>query len=144
MAMWEWKKSLSLFSVLLFVLLVGALARVQKDEATLNLSAAEELQSSPTSTMAEKLEGLNEHAVDDPEEVARMVEMATRNSTERRKLGFFSCGTGNPIDDCWRCDANWQRNRKRLADCGIGFGRNAIGGRDGRYYVVTDPGDDDP
>ncbi|KAL0366760.1 UNVERIFIED_CONTAM: putative pectate lyase 8 [Sesamum radiatum] len=161
MAMWEWKKSLSLFSVLLFVLLVGALARVQKDEATLNLrfafvgfayvyenarflNAAEDLQSSPTSTMAEKLEGLNEHAVDDPEEVARMVEMATRNSTERRKLGFFSCGTGNPIDDCWRCDANWQRNRKRLADCGIGFGRNAIGGRDGRYYVVTDPGDDDP
>ncbi|KAL0392611.1 UNVERIFIED_CONTAM: putative pectate lyase 8 [Sesamum radiatum] len=143
--MWEWKKSLSLFSVLLFVLLVGALARVQKDETTLNLSAAEEeLQSSPISTMAEKLEGLNEHAVDDPEEVARMVEMATRNSTERRKLGFFSCGTGNPIDDCWRCDANWQRNRKRLADCGIGFGRNAIGGRDGRYYVVTDPGDDDP
>ncbi|KAG6423018.1 hypothetical protein SASPL_113401 [Salvia splendens] len=94
------------------------------------------------------LEGIeeyyNEHAVDDPEEVARMVEMATRNSTERRKLGFFSCGTGNPIDDCWRCDANWQSNRKRLADCGIGFGRNAIGGRDGLYYVVTDAGDDDP
>ncbi|CAN1278757.1 Probable pectate lyase 15, partial [Linum perenne] len=36
----------------------------------------------------------------------------------RRKLGYFSCGTGNPIDDCWR--------------------------RDGRYYVVTDPRDDDP
>lgn len=67
-----------------------------------------------------------------------------RNSTERRKLGFFSCGTGNPIDDCWRCDPSWQKNRKRLADCGIGFGRNAIGGRDGRFYVVTDPGDDDP
>lgn len=70
---------------------------------------------------------------------------ATRNSTERRrKLGYFSCGTGNPIDDCWRCDRNWQRNRKHLADCGIGFGRNAIGGRDGRYYVVTDAGDDNP
>ncbi|KAK3000811.1 hypothetical protein RJ639_017417 [Escallonia herrerae] len=67
-----------------------------------------------------------------------------QNSTERRKLGYFSCGTGNPIDDCWRCDPNWHRNRKRLADCGIGFGRNAIGGRDGRFYVVTDPGDDDP
>ncbi|CAN1278753.1 Probable pectate lyase 15, partial [Linum perenne] len=66
------------------------------------------------------------------------------NSTERRKLGYFSCGTGNPIDDCWRCDPHWQKNRKRLADCGIGFGRNAIGGRDGRYYVVTDPRDDDP
>ena len=59
-------------------------------------------------------------------------------------MGYFSCGTGNPIDDCWRCEHNWQSNRKRLADCGIGFGRNAIGGRDGRYYVVTDPGDDDP
>lgn len=59
-------------------------------------------------------------------------------------MGYFSCGTGNPIDDCWRCDPNWQRNRKRLADCGIGFGRNAIGGRDGKFYVVTDPRDDDP
>lgn len=67
-----------------------------------------------------------------------------KNSTNRRKLGYFSCGTGNPIDDCWRCDRNWQRNRKRLADCGIGFGRNAIGGRDGRYYVVTDSSDNDP
>ncbi|KAK4492437.1 hypothetical protein RD792_003247, partial [Penstemon davidsonii] len=67
-----------------------------------------------------------------------------RNSTERRKLGFFSCGTGNPIDDCWRCDRNWMRNRRRLADCSMGFGRNAIGGRDGRYYVVTNPNDDDP
>lgn len=66
------------------------------------------------------------------------------NGTARRNLGFFSCVTGNPIDDCWRCDPNWQRNRRRLADCGIGFGRNAIGGRDGRYYVVTDPRDDDP
>lgn len=58
-------------------------------------------------------------------------------------MGYFTCGTGNPIDDCWRCDRNWQKNRKRLADCGIGFGRNAIGGRDGRFYVVTDPTDHD-
>ncbi|KVH94239.1 AmbAllergen [Cynara cardunculus var. scolymus] len=87
----------------------------------------------------------NDSAVDeDPERVASMVDMNIRNSTERRKLGFLSCGTGNPIDDCWRCDRNWQRHRKRLADCAIGFGRNAIGGRDGRYYVVTDPNDDNP
>ncbi|RZR91998.1 hypothetical protein BHM03_00020228 [Ensete ventricosum] len=66
------------------------------------------------------------------------------NSTARRALGYLSCGTGNPIDDCWRCDPEWHLHRKRLADCGIGFGRNAIGGRDGRYYVVSDPGDDDP
>ncbi|XP_009411363.2 probable pectate lyase 8 isoform X1 [Musa acuminata AAA Group] len=83
-------------------------------------------------------------AVDDPELVASEVDMMISNSTSRRALGYLSCGTGNPIDDCWRCDPEWHRHRKRLADCGIGFGRNAIGGRDGRFYVVTDPGDDDP
>lgn len=68
---------------------------------------------------------------------------AIENSTSRRKLGFLSCGKGNPIDDCWRCDRHWHKNRKRLADCGIGFGRNAIGGRNGRFYVVTDSSDHD-
>ncbi|CAH2038919.1 unnamed protein product [Thlaspi arvense] len=90
----------------------------------------------------------NKHAVTNPDDVAdevlALVEMSVRNHTERRKLGYFTCGTGNPIDDCWRCDRNWHKNRKRLADCGIGFGRNAIGGRDGRFYVVTDPRDDNP
>ncbi|KAG9154401.1 hypothetical protein Leryth_000838 [Lithospermum erythrorhizon] len=86
----------------------------------------------------------HEQAVDNPDEIAADVDMSIRNSTSRRNLGFFSCGTGNPIDDCWRCDRSWQRNRKRLADCAIGFGRNAIGGRDGKYYVVTDPNDVDP
>ncbi|KAF5780461.1 putative pectate lyase [Helianthus annuus] len=66
-----------------------------------------------------------------------------RNSTERRKLGYLSCGTGNPIDDCWRCDQNWQRHRKRLAECAIGFGHSAVGGRDSKYYIVTNPNDDD-
>ncbi|CAA7058867.1 unnamed protein product [Microthlaspi erraticum] len=86
----------------------------------------------------------HEHAVENPEEVAAMVDMSIRNSTERRRLGYFSCSTGNPIDDCWRCDRRWQSRRKHLANCAIGFGRNAIGGRDGRYYVVSDPGDDNP
>ncbi|KQK06711.1 hypothetical protein BRADI_2g27954v3, partial [Brachypodium distachyon] len=54
------------------------------------------------------------------------------------------CGTGNPVDDCWRSDPRWADNRRRLADCGIGFGRNAIGGKNGPTYVVTDPSDDDP
>ncbi|KAI3941977.1 hypothetical protein MKW92_010802 [Papaver armeniacum] len=79
----------------------------------------------------------HEHAVVDPDEVVSQVAMTIRNSTERRNLGYFSCGTGNPIDDCWRCGKSWHKNRKCLAECGIGFGRNAIGGRDGRYYVVT-------
>lgn len=64
---------------------------------------------------------------------------STINSTRR---GLLSCATGNPIDDCWRCDPDWERNRKRLADCGIGFGRDAIGGKNGKVYVVTDPRDD--
>ncbi|VAH40061.1 unnamed protein product [Triticum turgidum subsp. durum] len=83
-------------------------------------------------------------AVEDPEAVVSQVHMSIRNSTARRNLGYLSCGTGNPIDDCWRCDSDWHNNRQRLADCGIGFGRNAIGGRDGKIYVVTDAGDDDP
>ncbi|CAA0838643.1 Probable pectate lyase 22 [Striga hermonthica] len=56
--------------------------------------------------------------------------------------GLTSCRTGNPIDDCWRCDPEWETNRKVLADCAIGFGRNATGGRDGDFYVVTSPNDD--
>ncbi|XP_027167624.1 probable pectate lyase 18 [Coffea eugenioides] len=83
--------------------------------------------------------------VRDPELVAQEVQRSIANATRaRRKLGYLSCGTGNPIDDCWRCQPDWEQNRQRLADCGIGFGKNAVGGRDGRIYVVTDSGDDDP
>ncbi|CAN1770600.1 Probable pectate lyase 12, partial [Linum perenne] len=32
-----------------------------------------------------------------------------------------ACFTGNPIDDCWKCDPDWPNNRQRLADCAIGF-----------------------
>ncbi|KZV16918.1 putative pectate lyase 8 [Dorcoceras hygrometricum] len=72
-----------------------------------------------------------------PQAKAPAVDVISQNATE-------TCGTGNPMDDCWRCDPNWMRHRRRLADCAVGFGRNAIGGRDGRYYVVSDPSDDDP
>ncbi|KAL4366370.1 hypothetical protein GQ457_05G010950 [Hibiscus cannabinus] len=81
-------------------------------------------------------------AVPDPESVVDEVHKSINAS--RRNLGYLSCGTGNPIDDCWRCDPNWERNRQKLADCGIGFGKNAMGGKNGRIYVVTDAGDDDP
>ncbi|MED6174319.1 hypothetical protein PIB30_067974 [Stylosanthes scabra] len=77
--------------------------------------------------------------VQDPESVVHELHKITNDS--RRNLAYFSCGTGNPIDDCWRCDPNWESNRKRLADCVVGFGRRTIGGRDGKYYVVTDPSD---
>ncbi|GJZ53375.1 probable pectate lyase 8 [Tanacetum coccineum] len=138
----------SLFLLMISLLVVGVVfANAADDDLSIRVVESEMLQSMNMSSMearAKKSESLNEKAVQDPEEVVSMVEMSMRNSTERRKLGFLSCGTGNPIDDCWRCDPNWQKNRKRLADCGIGFGRNAIGGRDGRFYVVTDSGDDDP
>ncbi|XP_051136702.1 probable pectate lyase 5 [Andrographis paniculata] len=64
-------------------------------------------------------------------------------NASRRKLGFRQCNSGNPIDDCWRCDPNWDQNRQRLADCAIGFGKDAGGGRNGKIYTVTDSGDDD-
>ncbi|XP_073280791.1 probable pectate lyase 5 [Primulina huaijiensis] len=80
-------------------------------------------------------------AVQDPELVVQ--EVHRRLNDSRRKLGFLSCNTGNPIDDCWSCDSNWEQNRQKLADCAIGFGKNAIGGRDGKIYVVTDSSDDD-
>ncbi|KAJ6909284.1 pectate lyase 13 isoform X1 [Populus alba x Populus x berolinensis] len=54
------------------------------------------------------------------------------------------CQTGNPIDDCWRCDPNWASNRQRLADCSIGFGQGSLGGRGGQIYVVTDSSDHNP
>ncbi|KAK9107746.1 hypothetical protein Syun_023757 [Stephania yunnanensis] len=66
------------------------------------------------------------------------------NST-RRNLGKYvgRCSATNPIDRCWRCQRNWARNRKRLADCALGFGRKTIGGKDGSFYVVTDSSDTD-
>ncbi|XP_057860122.2 putative pectate lyase 11 [Cryptomeria japonica] len=33
---------------------------------------------------------------------------------------------GNPIEGCWHCDPYWVNNRNILADCGIGFDKNAI------------------
>ncbi|KAL8038761.1 hypothetical protein ABFX02_11G129000 [Erythranthe guttata] len=78
----------------------------------------------------------------DPDITIREVQQSINAS--RRNLGYISCSTGNPIDDCWRCDPNWETHRRRLADCAIGFGKNAVGGRDGRTYVVTDSGNDDP
>jgi len=80
-------------------------------------------------------------SVESPEEVVKMVQKSINDS--RRQLSYLSCGTGNPIDDCWRCDPNWQMNRQKLADCAIGFGREAIGGKSGQYYVVTDSSDND-
>ncbi|XP_058103415.1 putative pectate lyase 2 [Magnolia sinica] len=48
----------------------------------------------------------------------------------------------NKIDGCWRSDPNWASNRRALADCAVGFGKDVLGGKYGAIYVVTDPSDD--
>ena len=58
--------------------------------------------------------------------------------------GMSSCLTGNPIDDCWRCEPNWAAERQKLAECGLGFGKYAMGGKGGQIYIVTDSSDRDP
>uniref|UniRef100_A0A5B7AH92 Pectate lyase n=1 Tax=Davidia involucrata TaxID=16924 RepID=A0A5B7AH92_DAVIN len=84
-----------------------------------------------------------------PEAVVQEVQRRVNVSVSRRQMlstndqSMTSCLTGNPIDDCWRCDPNWHLNRQRLADCSIGFGQYALGGKGGRFYVVTDSSDHD-
>ena len=48
----------------------------------------------------------------------------------------------NAIDECWRGDRKWSRDRKRLADCAIGFGSETTGGKAGDFYLVTTNEDD--
>ncbi|KAL2253463.1 UNVERIFIED_CONTAM: Pectate lyase [Sesamum indicum] len=70
-------------------------------------------------------------------------ETLLRERVGKRRLKEDDCKATNPIDRCWRCDRNWAQNRQKLADCARGFGHRATGGKGGRYYVVTDPSDDD-
>ncbi|XP_052108116.1 pectate lyase-like [Arachis duranensis] len=67
------------------------------------------------------------------------------NKTRRGLSGKYKgpCMATNPIDRCWRCDPNWEKNRQRLADCAIGFGHGTTGGKGGKIYVVNDPSDHD-
>ncbi|KAK9715161.1 hypothetical protein RND81_06G146700 [Saponaria officinalis] len=78
--------------------------------------------------------------VQDPELIVGQVLKAI--DITRYRLSTPSCSASNPIDGCWSCDQNWNNKRQQLADCGIGFGKNAIGGKDGPIYVVTNPKDD--
>ncbi|XAR65451.1 Pectate lyase [Bertholletia excelsa] len=66
------------------------------------------------------------------------------NGTRRHLRKYTGpCLATNPIDKCWRCQKDWAKNRKKLADCALGFGRGTTGGKDGPIYIVTDPSDDD-
>ncbi|XP_019180872.1 PREDICTED: probable pectate lyase P59 [Ipomoea nil] len=72
-------------------------------------------------------------------------ETETETNSTRRHLGKKKyrgpCNATNPIDRCWRCDPNWANKRKRLADCSLGFGYKAKGGKNGDFYTVTDNSD---
>lgn len=65
------------------------------------------------------------------------------NNTRRGLTSKYTgpCTATNPIDSCWRCDPNWEKNRKKLADCAMGFGHGTTGGKAGKIYVVNDPSD---
>ncbi|XVF75619.1 hypothetical protein PTKIN_Ptkin13bG0201300 [Pterospermum kingtungense] len=88
------------------------------------------------------------HQHPDPESVVQDVQRSLNVSISRRQTLSVTakdqCRTGNPIDDCWRCDPNWHNNRQRLADCSIGFAQGTLGGKGGRIYTVTDSSDNDP
>ncbi|KAL5569436.1 hypothetical protein UlMin_026011 [Ulmus minor] len=88
------------------------------------------------------------HQHPNPEAVVQEVKRRVNVSLSRRETLSLQekdqCGSGNPIDDCWRCDPNWQANRQRLADCGIGFGQDTMGGKGGQIYIVTDSSDGNP
>jgi len=58
-------------------------------------------------------------------------------------LSSSATSSSNPIDNCWRRDVNWAQNRQKLADCAVGFGKAAYGGKGGEIYTVTTP-DDNP
>ncbi|KAI4343842.1 hypothetical protein L6164_011144 [Bauhinia variegata] len=82
-----------------------------------------------------------------PESVTQDFHEAVKgaNNTRRGLRSKYTgpCSATNPIDSCWRCDPNWANNRKKLADCVLGFGKGTTGGKDGKFYVVTDPSDSD-
>eukprot|EP00897_Mesotaenium_endlicherianum_P009456 jgi/Mesen1/8539/ME000484S07925 len=57
-------------------------------------------------------------------------------------LPVASGSSGNPIDECWR-GGDWKSDRQKLADCALGYGVGALGGKGGAVYTVTST-DDDP
>ncbi|EOA20414.1 hypothetical protein CARUB_v10000723mg [Capsella rubella] len=120
----------------------------------LSLSQHGRASSSPSPSSIFNLSLPHQHPF--PEHVVLNVQRKLNNSLSRRQLLTYqqddgttasspipSCITGNPIDDCWRCDPNWSANRQQLADCSIGFGQGTLGGKGGRFYLVTDSSDND-
>ncbi|KAM7466149.1 hypothetical protein LguiB_013711 [Lonicera macranthoides] len=72
-------KWISLFLAVVLLVLLGVVASVGKDQLTHSSAGEmEHLQGTNNSSMATRLEegeAMNEHAVDDPEEIASLVDM---------------------------------------------------------------------
>ncbi|KAL3628930.1 hypothetical protein CASFOL_027976 [Castilleja foliolosa] len=75
-----------------------------------------------------------------------------QNRTESRRSLRYSLNDDNDNDDddhinkidkCLMEIDNWAENRQKLADCAIGFGSKAVGGKGGKFYEVTTT-DDNP
>ncbi|RLM54872.1 hypothetical protein C2845_PM10G15320 [Panicum miliaceum] len=81
------------------------------------------------------------HRSVEKEEISSRREMMAQKKKGNKYKG--PCLATNPIDRCWRCRQDWATDRKRLARCARGFGRNTTGGLAGKFYVVTDGTDDD-
>ncbi|KAL6566479.1 hypothetical protein OROGR_002094 [Orobanche gracilis] len=104
----------------------------------------EYLQKKANESYAEALKAYNPHPEDITDEFNELVgKTLVGENVTRRQLKGDGCKATNPIDRCWRCDPNWAKNRKKLADCVRGFGHYTTGGKKGKYYLVTDASDND-
>ncbi|CAA0833085.1 Pectate lyase family protein [Striga hermonthica] len=130
--------------VLLFLCIVLQLA-VSLPKSSAKIAVFDEyLQKQANESYAESLKAFNPHPEDLTDEFNELVgeSLVGGNDTRRQLRGNKGCKATNPIDRCWRCDPNWAKNRKKLADCARGFGHETFGGKNGKYYLVTDASDD--
>ncbi|KAL7149006.1 hypothetical protein ABFS83_05G011100 [Erythranthe nasuta] len=139
MALTNHKLSLLFFCIALA--LAVTLPRAHAQNATMD----EYLQKKAEEAYQESLQAYNPHPEELTEEFNELVgeTLIGQNATRRQLKQTGECMATNPIDRCWRCDRNWAKNRKKLADCARGFGHQTTGGKNGRYYLVTDPSDND-
>ncbi|XP_057810886.1 pectate lyase-like [Salvia miltiorrhiza] len=135
MALTNYKLSIFLLCILLPL---AAQAKIADFDEYLQKKAAESYEESLNS-----FDPNPEGVTDDFNMMVGKALIGTKNATRRNLRNEDGCKATNPIDRCWRCDQNWDKNRKRLAECGAGFGYRTTGGKEGRYYVVHDPSDDD-
>ncbi|KAK4479778.1 hypothetical protein RD792_015313 [Penstemon davidsonii] len=130
-------------SILVLFCILSIFATIQKSCARIG-DFDEYLQKKANQSLEESVEAFIPNPEDLTDEFNKQVgEALISENVTRRHLGEKGCKATNPIDMCWRCDPNWAKNRKRLADCAQGFGYRATGGKMGKFYLVTDPMDEE-